>query len=127
MSKDNERSGPAPPGRSGTERLLLGVVILLGVLMLGGLGAVLVRIVHLSTQRAAPVVVDGERAPAAALTALPEAARLELPAGATVRSISLAGDRLAVYFEAPGGGGILIVDVASGRTIARIGLGAAAR
>lgn len=127
MSKDNEGSGPAPLWRTGTERLLLAVVIVLGVLMLGGLGAVLVRIVHLSTQAAAPSLVQGQGAPAQALSPLPEAARLALPAGAVVRSISISGDRLAVYYEAPGGGGIVIVDVASGRTIARLATEPAAR
>lgn len=118
MSKDIEGAGAAPPGRTGTERLLLGVVIALGVLMVAALGAVLIRIVHLSTQASLPALV----APSTPVATLPEAARLALPAGAVVRSISLSGDRLAVHYEAPAGAGIVIVDVASGHTIGRLGL-----
>jgi hypothetical protein len=48
--------------------------------------------------------------------------RLALPDGAQVRSMSLSGDRLAVHFDAPGGGGIAIVDLASGQAVSRIEL-----
>ena len=44
------------------------------------------------------------------------------PAGATVRNLSLSGNRLAVHYDAPSGGGIAIVDLATGRTVQRIEL-----
>ncbi len=107
---------PAVPRPQNTkERLLVFIVVFLGLLIVAGIAAVVLRIIYLSAnpapQALAPASVS-ETAPVA--SAAGPAARLALPAGAAVKSLSLSGDRLAVHFEAPSGPGILIVDVASG-------------
>jgi hypothetical protein len=48
--------------------------------------------------------------------------RAEIPAGATVKTMALAGDRLAVHFDAPAGGGILVIELASGEVVSRVEL-----
>ena len=39
-----------------------------------------------------------------------------------MRQVSLAGDRMAVHYDSPAGGGIAIVDVATGAVLHRIDL-----
>ncbi|WP_156827557.1 hypothetical protein [Hyphomicrobium zavarzinii] len=110
--------------RKRTERLLVFIVSFLGLLIIAGLTAVVLRIIYLSSTPSAPR--EGQEAtqeatqetPAAA--ALPSQDRLDLPAGAVVKSVSLSGDRLAVHYEAPSGAGIAIFDLASGAVVRRV-------
>lgn len=103
--------------RKRTERLLVFIVSFLGLLIVAGLTAVVLRIIYLSSTPSAQ-----REAPEAAQAALPAAGvpshdRLDLPAGAVVKSVSLSGDRLAVHYEAPSGAGITIFDLASGAVV----------
>lgn len=118
--------GVQPPN-PGLERTLKIVVAILGLLILAGLGAVFARMAYLASGRgsqAALTAADGDVAASGAAGAarralVPEAA-LDLPDGASVRSVSLSGGRLAVQYDAPGGGGIAIVDLETGETISRV-------
>lgn len=103
--------------RKRTERTLVFIVVFLGLLIVAGIVAVVLRIIYLSSQPAAQPAAS----PATATeVAAADAGKLALPAGAVVRSVSLAGDRLAVHYEAPGGAGIAVVDVASGTVVRRM-------
>lgn len=102
--------------RKRTERTLVFIVVFLGLLIVAGIVAVVLRIIYLSSQPAAQPAAS----PATATEAAADAGKLALPAGAVVRSVSLAGDRLAVHYEAPGGAGIAVVDVASGTVVRRM-------
>ena len=101
--------------RKRTERTLVFIVVFLGLLIVAGIVAVVLRIIYLSSQPAAQQPVS----PAVSEEAV-DAARLALPAGAVVKSVSLAGDRLAIHYEAAGGAGIAVVDVPSGAVIRQI-------
>jgi hypothetical protein len=97
--------------------LKIAVMIMTGILVLGVLtlfGRIIYLVARPSPQAAGVVsaAVAG-RTPAATVT-------VPLPAGATVRQTSLAGDRLAVHYDAPTGGGVLLVDTVSGQIISRI-------
>ena len=98
----------------------------MGILILAGLAAVVWRIVHLSSSPKpaplAPALSQPAAAPGAAAELTPEL-MLELPQGAAVRSVTLSANRLAVHYEAPGGSGIAILDLETGRTLTRIRLG----
>ncbi|MFA5948809.1 MAG: hypothetical protein WC807_00850 [Hyphomicrobium sp.] len=112
---------PAYTPRPGLERTLVFVVAFLGLAILAGLAAVVLRIIYLSSRpapQAAPLPA-AVAAPSAA-TALPEGLSLSLPQGAAVRSMSLDGDRVAVYYQAPAGDGIIVMDVKSGAIVGRI-------
>lgn len=101
-------------------RKLRVAVIVMGVVLLLGFAVVIGRIVYLLNRGSASTA---ERtAPAASPSAVAAMAlsSLTLPAGAVVRSLAVSGNQLAVHFDGPAGGGILIVDVASGRTVRRI-------
>ena len=113
-----EDAAPAPPPRY--ERALLITVVVLAVLIVAGLGAVLARIIYLSSRSPAQPGATAEGAQGAGGAAIPFGAHLSLPEGAAVRSMSLSGNRLAVEYEAPGSGGIVILDLETGRTIARL-------
>ena len=101
-------------------RKLRFAVITMGALLLLGFAVVIGRIVFLLNR--APPGDPAAAVPAMSDAALPADVRLALPAGATVRNLSLSGNRLAVHFDAPTGAGIAIVDLATGRAVQRIEL-----
>ena len=97
-------------------RKLRMAVVGMGVVLLIGFATVIGRIVYLFNRGP----VDPAIVAAANPGAVPADIRLALPAGAVVRNLSLAGNRLAVHYEAASGAGIAIVDLASGRATQRI-------
>jgi hypothetical protein len=104
--------------------LKIAVVVMALILILGFI-AIIARIFYLSSasrtpSRDAATAASAGRLPAATETTLAAKVRLALPPGAAVRSTSLAASRIAVHYEAPGGGGIVILDLESGRTLSRI-------
>lgn len=90
-------------------RMLRIAVIAMGVILVLGFITVIARIVYLVNRSSETTTV-----------ASPQAARLALPAGASVRSMSLTGHRLAVHYEGPGGGGIVILDLQTGKPVSRV-------
>ncbi len=94
-------------------RFLKIAVIGMGILILAGLTAVIWRIVTLasSPKDAPPAVTSAAPLSAAPSAALPPEAMLALPDGATVRSVALSANRLAVHYWAPSGSGIAIMDL----------------
>ncbi len=112
--------------------LKIAVVVMALILILGFIG-IIARIFYVSSRVPAqpPAVArtgadptSKAGAPAAAGAALIERLALELPRSASVRSVALSGDRLAVHYEmtdAPSGRpGVAIVDLVTGRTLSRI-------
>lgn len=103
----------------------IAVVVMAVILILGFIG-IIARIFYLSSRlpppSAQPTQAQSSQAPLSAASAvqLAAAARLELPPGAVMRSISLAGSRLAVHYEGPSGSGVAIVDLETGRTLSRV-------
>ena len=93
------------------ERVLIFIVVFLGFLIVAALGAVLVKIIYLSSEP--PAQPATSRAAGAK-------DRLDLPAGAVVKSISVSGDRLAVHFEAPSGAGISVLDLSTGAVLREV-------
>jgi hypothetical protein len=101
--------------RKRSERLLIFTVALLGLLIVAALGAVLFKIVYLASPPADPGVrTSSANARGAA------ADRVVLPPGAIVKSVSLAGDRLAVHYEAPSGAGISVLDLSTGAVLREV-------
>ena len=94
-------------------RMLRMAVIGMGVIIVVALVAIAARVFYL---------VSGRPSQAAATTATAGDARLALPAGAVIRNIAVAGDRLAVHYDAPGGAGIAVLDLASGRPAGRVSI-----
>lgn len=103
-------AGNEPPPLSKADarlqRNLKILVTAMGVLILLGLAAIAVRVVYLA----------GQPPPAT----LSPKHTLALPDGAAVRSLAMAGSRLAVHYTAPGGDGIAILDVETGRLVSRV-------
>ena len=93
-------------------RLLKIAVVVMGLLILAGMAAVVLRIVYLASRPTAQS--SGAN--------LESRARLALPPGAVVRQIAVSGDRLAVHYDGPAGPGIAIVDVATGSVVSRIAI-----
>jgi uncharacterized iron-regulated membrane protein len=98
--------------------LKIAVTIMTGILVLGVLvlfGRIIYLVARPSPQVAGNAAQAVSRSPAAAFT-------VPLPAGAVIRQTSLSGDRMALHYDAPQGGGILLVDTVSGQIISRITL-----
>jgi hypothetical protein len=115
--------GATPPSfapNNTKERALVFIVVFLGFLILAGLTAVVGRIIYLSSTSPAQPAKPAE-ASATAAVADAALARLSLPQGAVVKSVSVGGDdRLAVYYEAPAGAGIVVVDLTTGAVLRRL-------
>lgn len=107
-------------------------VVVMAVILILGFIAIIARIFYLSSRTPA-------QPPKAAVTLQPaaeprpvdpvklaERARLDLPAGATVRAMAFSGARLAIQYDAPAGGGIAVLDLESGRVLSRVEIGEAA-
>jgi hypothetical protein len=102
------------------ERVLVFIVAFLGLCIVAGIAAVVLRIIYLSsTREAAPSAPQSSQTSPTA-QAGSAVGSLSLPAGAVVKSVSLSGDRLAVHYEAGSEAGIMIVDVATGAEVRRI-------
>jgi hypothetical protein len=97
-----------------TSRRLAGLkiaVVVMGIILVVGFVVLLACIIYLSAGR-------GEQASRVHGVE----ARLPVPPGAAVRTMSLFGNRLAVHYEHPSGGGIAVLDLATGTVISRVRL-----
>lgn len=86
----------------------------MGLLILLGLGAVVLKIVAGGGAQQASGPATSILAPSGGEIAV------ELPPGAKVVSVSVSGNRLAVHHESPAGTGIAIIDLDTGRRVADV-------
>jgi hypothetical protein len=96
------------------QRILKVVVVALAILLFAGLAAVIGRVIYLAT--------PSTTQPAAPTPAVRPEQSLALPFGAQVRSISLAGNRLAVHYDLGASAGIAVLDLQSGRLITNVAI-----
>ncbi len=103
---------PEPP----FVRWLKVAVVVMGIMIVLGVLGVIARIVYMASQGPRPSSAT------AGSSRLAPGSSLAIPAGHSVRQVSLSGDRLAIHYEGPGGGGIAVVDLASGQILSRVQL-----
>lgn len=120
-TKDSEEDIADTPQIRALRKAVIGMALLLVV----GFVAVIGRVVYLVSRppAQASAVVQAAGGPAGGTSAaspLQSEAALDLPADASIRGLSLAGDRLAVHYSSPRGDGISILDLASGRVVSRV-------
>lgn len=144
MNALNQTATPAPERDDGLteqeaakQRLLKGIVIGLGVMILIAFAGVVAGMVYRASQvgKAGTVTSKPGAAPAVVLPARPSEPepalradiRLALPAGSTVRASSLSGSRLVVVHDGPGGAGIVVLDLTTGQVASRIAVEAGPR
>lgn len=96
-------------------RVLKIAVIVMGILLVGGFAFVLAAIVYQASKGGQSAV--GVGAPPAGIEA-----ELAIPKDATVTALSLDGDRLALHLNSAAGFEIVVVDLRTGKLIARIRL-----
>ena len=117
MAVLNEPDNTPLPGTVFTPRqvrVLKVAVIVMGILLVGGFAFVLAAIVYQASRGGQGGA--GGAAGAGVETDLP------IPKDATVTSLSLDGDRLALHLQSSAGPEIVVVDLKSGKVVARIGL-----
>jgi hypothetical protein len=110
----SEPDAPAMPDGPGVRALKIAVIVM-GIMIVVGMVVVFARIVYLANQRGA----QGTTVPSGSARLAPQA-QLALPAGATIRHVSLSGERLAVHYDGPAGSGIAVVDLATGSVLSRL-------
>jgi len=112
-------------------RFLRFVVIGMSAILILGFGAVIVRIVHLTTRQSpAEIAASQSSQPAQAFPTQAFPARiggplnipLPLPAGAKVLSQSMSGNRLSVHYAAGGEEAIAVVDLDTGQLAASLAI-----
>ena len=119
MTVLNEPDNTPLPGTVFTPRqvrLLKIAVIVMGILLVGGFAFVLAAIVYQASRGGQ----DGAAAEGAASRGLET--ELPVPKDATVNALSLDGDRLAIHLQSSAGPEIVVVDLKTGKTLARIKL-----
>ena len=94
-------------------RVLKIAVIVMGLLLVGGFAFVFAALVYQASQGGQGSIPSGEEA---------VAAELAIPKDATVTSLSLDGDRLALHLNSAAGPEIAVIDLKSGKVVARIRL-----
>jgi hypothetical protein len=121
MSAAGETNSSPMPGTVFTPRqvrILKVAVIAMGILLVGGFAFVLAAIVY---QALRPAQVAG-RSATDSLTQSGLNIDLPVPRDASVGALSLDGNRLAVQLNGSAGAGIAIIDLASGKIVARVRL-----
>jgi hypothetical protein len=97
-------------------RVLKVAVIVMGILLVVGFALVVAGIFY----QASKLGKDKQAAPEPAAEGTQ--AELAVPSGATVSSLALDGDRLALHLESSAGPEVLVIDVTTGKVISRIKL-----
>jgi hypothetical protein len=122
MSAAGETNSSPVPGTVFTPRqvrILKVAVIAMGILLVGGFAFVLAAIVY---QASRPAQVAAGRSATDSLTQSGLNIDLPVPRDASVGALSLDGNRLAVQLNGSTGAEIAIIDLASGKIVARVRL-----
>ena len=117
------RARPSDPSNI---RALRFAVIAMGLLLIAGFGAVIARIVYL-TSRTAPTSFAQTGGTSVAVGPIASEINLVLPFGAKVTSQSLSTNKLSLHYDANGVQGIMIVDLETGKSISNVHLSTATK
>lgn len=98
-------------------KILVGV---LGLLIFAGLGGIAWRMMALAKERTVSQGTVESIGTASVVAAGSNNIALELPKGARVVSTSISANRLAVHYEGPGGTGIAVIDLDTGKRVADV-------
>lgn len=116
----NAKAGADDEGEDTPQiRALRIAVAVMSLLLVVGFITVIARIIYLTSRPNAPNAATATATTGAALK--PEAV-LGLPAGGSIKSMSLSGNRLAVHYVSPLGDGIAILDLEQGRVLSRVSI-----
>ena len=119
-TKDSEEDIADTPQIRALRKAVIGMALLLVVGFVAVIGRVVYLVSRPPAQASAVALTAGGPAGVAPTAALQAEAALDLPADASIRGLSLAGDRLAVHYSSPRGDGISILDLTSGRVVSRV-------
>jgi hypothetical protein len=126
MAATSETDNTPLPGTVFTPRqvrVLKIAVIVMGILLVGGFAFVMAAIVYQASKLGDKKTPEAAPAAVPTAVAVPEAA-LALPPDATVTSMALDGDRLALHLQTGAGPEIAVIDVTTGKVLSRIKLNA---
>jgi hypothetical protein len=101
-------------------RVLKIAVIVMGLLLVGGFAFVLAAIVYQASRGGQGEAVSAEAVPAAVLDGVE--AELAIGKDGSVTGLALDGDRLALHLNSASGPEIVVIDLATGKVVARVRL-----
>ncbi|ODR96187.1 hypothetical protein AUC69_15655 [Methyloceanibacter superfactus] len=126
MAATSEPDNTPLPGTVFTPRqvrVLKIAVIVMGVLLVGGFAFVMAAIVYQASHLGQGKSGTPEKAVPVAPVAVPgPETSFAIPPDATVTSMALDGDRLALHFNSSAGPEIAVIDITTGKVISRIRL-----
>jgi Family of unknown function (DUF6476) len=99
-------------------RVLKIAVIVMGLVLVGGFAFVLAAIVYQASRGGQGGAAGG--GPGEALSGVET--ELPIPKDATVTSLAVGGDRLAVHLNSAAGPEVVVIDVKTGKLVARVHL-----
>lgn len=102
------------PLTAGQVKALKWAIAIMGLMIVVSLIAIVARVIYLAS------VKKPATKSATAITELAPAHTIALPVGATVKSLSLQGNRLLVHYETAAGHGAAILDLATGKSLSRV-------
>ena len=102
-------------------RVLKIVVIVMGILLVGGFAFILAAIVYQASRLGQNAGGDAAE-PVVAAGGAGHGVELSIPPGSTVTTMDLDGERLALHLNSSAGPEVVIVDVGTGKVLARIKL-----
>jgi hypothetical protein len=105
-----EKVGGAILSDEQIRKLRIGVIVM-SLILVAGIATLIGRVLYLANRG------NEQALPRGMLSA---EARLVLPTGASVKSTTLSGDRLAAHYSGPKGDGLIILDLVSGRTLSHV-------
>jgi hypothetical protein len=123
MAAASEPDNTPLPGTVFTPRQVRALkiaVIVMGSLLIGGFAFVLAAIVYQASHGGQTMQPAG--AEAAGGAGVPALSELPIAKDATVTSVALDGNRLALHLTSSAGGEVIVMDVATGKVLARIKL-----
>jgi hypothetical protein len=88
-------------------------VIVMGILLVGGFAFVMAAIVYQASKGGQSSMPAGGEA---------VAAELPIPKDASVETLALDGDRLALHLQSSAGAEIVVIDLKTGKTLSRVKL-----
>jgi hypothetical protein len=91
-------------------KLRIGVIVM-SIALVAGVAMLIGRVIYLANRG------NEQGVPRGMLAADP---RLMLPAGASLKSTALSGDRLSAHYTSPKGDGVIILDLVTGKTLSHV-------
>ena len=102
------------PLSSGQVKALKWAVGIMSLMIVGALLVIIGRVIYLSSAKKPALP------PASSIGTLAPQHQLALPAGSTVETMSMQGNRLLIHYKTPTNHGVAVLDLTTGKTLSKV-------